>query len=300
MTLLEDIQSAAVDAKSDLGTLLRKCKLLGARLGSQPLEDWLVWESNGYPDHVTVPDYRVWSLQVKGTFVGPLGSGLKTLPVPLACIPERSREHFQRYECRQSIAFVEAMLAKVGDGRIKVDTGDLALTLGEDVYEHQNCIEAWAIFPTGQLVELLNAVRNRILDFALAVLKEAPEAGELASTAPTTLEEARVTQIFNTIVNGGSANLVGTSNSSKIVFNVATGDFSSLECVLLENGVLEEDTEELRMALESEKTMKEGFGPKVSGWIGKMMSKAAEGVWNIGLEAAGKLLRETITKYYGL
>jgi AbiTii len=31
MTLLEDIQNAAVDSKSDLAALLRKCKLLAAR-----------------------------------------------------------------------------------------------------------------------------------------------------------------------------------------------------------------------------------------------------------------------------
>jgi hypothetical protein len=39
MTLLQDIQNAAVDASSNLATLLRKCKLLAARLGSQQLED---------------------------------------------------------------------------------------------------------------------------------------------------------------------------------------------------------------------------------------------------------------------
>ncbi len=37
MTLLEDIQNAAIDAENDLGTLRRKCKLLAARLGSQHL-----------------------------------------------------------------------------------------------------------------------------------------------------------------------------------------------------------------------------------------------------------------------
>jgi hypothetical protein len=45
MTLLEEIQNAAVDATSDLGTLLRKCKLLAARLGSKSLEEWVIWES---------------------------------------------------------------------------------------------------------------------------------------------------------------------------------------------------------------------------------------------------------------
>jgi hypothetical protein len=66
MTLLEDIQSSAIDGKSDLATILRKCKLLAARLGSQPLEDWVLWESNGYPNGVTVPDYRIWPLWKPG------------------------------------------------------------------------------------------------------------------------------------------------------------------------------------------------------------------------------------------
>jgi len=65
MTLIEEIQREAVDSKSDLGMLLRKCKLLAARLGSKPLEDWLLWESNGYPGDVQVPDYRIWPLELK-------------------------------------------------------------------------------------------------------------------------------------------------------------------------------------------------------------------------------------------
>ncbi len=58
MSILEEIQQAAVDANSDLGTLLRKCKVFAARMESQPLENWLIWESNGYPDEVEVPEYE--------------------------------------------------------------------------------------------------------------------------------------------------------------------------------------------------------------------------------------------------
>ena len=112
MTLLEDIQAAAVDASSDVGTLLRKCKLLAARLQSQPLEDWVIWESDGYPKNIEVPNYRIWSLEVKGHFVGPLGSGIRNAPIPLVCLPERTRKAYERYECRQSIAIIEASLEK--------------------------------------------------------------------------------------------------------------------------------------------------------------------------------------------
>jgi AbiTii len=301
MTLLEDIQTSAIDSKSDLAALLRKCKLLAARLGSQPLEAWVLWESNGYPDGVSVPDYRVWSLEVKGYFVGPFGASLQGAPIPHAYLPEKSRKHFKRYEHRQSIAGIESLLTKGNGGIIHLSAGDLALAIGRTVYPQYNCLQAWAEFGENHFVELLNAVRNRILDLAVAVWKESPQAGESGHETTAKIEAKRVTQIFNTTVYGGPANLVGTANASVIEFNINAKDFSSLEAVLRGHGVPEPDLTDLRGALQSEESKPEqGFGPKVSSWIGKMVGKAADGTWNIGLEAAGNLLAQVISKYYGL
>ncbi len=108
MSILNEIQAAAVDGESDLGALLRKCKVLAARLGSEPLENWVLWESNGYPENVEVPDYRTWELQLTGHFFGPFGSGIQNAPIPLVCVPDKFRKHYERYECRQSIASIEA------------------------------------------------------------------------------------------------------------------------------------------------------------------------------------------------
>lgn len=302
MTLLEDIQNEAVDASSDLGTLLRKCKLLAARLGSQPLEDWLLWESNGYPDDVDVPDYRIWALEVKGHFSGPFGSGLRSALIPFATLPEKVRKRYQNYECRQSIASLEAILSGSDSGIVEVSTGDLALILGTRVYQHQNCLQAWAQFSTSNLVELLNTVRNRLLDFALAVWKEAPTAGESGASADRVLESSKVTQIFNTTVFGGSANLVGTANESMVEFNIITNDFATLERVLSENGISTEDIGELKTALEVDEapTSDGRFGPRVSSWIAAMIKRAAGGSWGIGVRAAGNLLAQAIAKFYGL
>lgn len=303
MTLLEDIQSSAVDANSDLGTLLRKCKLLAARLGSKPLEDWLLWESNGYPENVSIPDYRIWSLEVKGHFAGPFGSGIRNAPIPTACLPEKVRKSYQNYECRQSIASIEAVLGEKDDGgTIHVSTGDLALILGQKVYRNQNCIQAWAEFSTNHLYELLNTVRNRVLDFALAVWKEEPTAGESGARPSAIMDSSRVTQIFNTTVYGGSANLVGTASHSTIEFHIEARNFATLERVLRENGVDEDDLKELKAAIESgeQPTASKGFGPKVSAWIAKMVKKAAEGSWGVGVGAAGTLLAQALSKYYGL
>lgn len=305
MTILEDIQNSAVDAKSDLATLLRKCKLLAARLGSQPLEDWVIWESNGYPDHVPVPEYRIWSLEVFGHFAGPFGSGIRNAPIPIAALKFISKEvkqYYERYECRQSVASIETTLGRAGTGNLQVSTGNLALVIGTKLYQDQTCVQAWAEFGIGHLVELLNSVRNRVLDFALAVWKEAPNAGEIGSGSSTNLEAKKVTQIFNTTVYGGSANLVGTATASSVAFNIGTNDFSALERVLVENGVASADISELRKALDSDPAPSgpENFGPKVSSWIGKMFEKAAQGGWKIGIGAASNLLAQAIAKYYGL
>ena len=91
LSLLEEIQTSAVDADCDLGTILRKCKLLAARLDSKPLEDWLLWESNGYPNEQDVPEYRVWQTTLKGHFTGYFGSALNNAPIPMVCLPEDHR-----------------------------------------------------------------------------------------------------------------------------------------------------------------------------------------------------------------
>lgn len=303
MTLLEDIQNSAVDAKSDLGTLLRKCKLLAARLGSQPLEEWLVWESNGYPDNIEVPEYRVWSLQVKGHFCGYFGSGIRNATIPMISIPERVRGHYQRYECRLSIANIEATLANSKDtGMVEVSTGDLAVALGTKVYQDQSCLQAWAEFSTTNFVEVVNTVRNRILDFTLALWKQAPLAGETTGASTPGVGASIVTQIFNTTVYGGAANLVGSTHESSVSFHILTNDFASLEKVLLENGLKNEDITELRTALDVDKppSSSKNLGTKVSSWIAAMTEKAASGTWKIGLSAAGSLLEKAIAKYYGL
>jgi hypothetical protein len=301
MSLLEEIQSAAVDSSSDLGGLLRKCKMLAARLGSQPLEDWLLRESNGHPSDVDVPDYRVWPVQLKGTFAGSFRSITKNVPIPLALVPERARKCYENYKCRQSIASIEATLAK-SKGSLTISTGDLAVMLGESVYEDQTCVEAWGIIPEGNLVEVLNSVRNRILDFALAIWKQDPAAGDIYGDANGKIEAAQVNQIFHTTVYGGAATVVGNSQNSLLNINVTANNFKSLEATLKQHAVSNDDLQELQAAIADDPhpTEKNKFGPRVSSWIGKMAKMAAEGLWNTTLDVGTKVLVEALTKYYGL
>ena len=48
MSLLREIQSDAIDKNVDISVVLRKCKVLAARLGNKNFKLWVERELNGY------------------------------------------------------------------------------------------------------------------------------------------------------------------------------------------------------------------------------------------------------------
>jgi hypothetical protein len=57
MSLLREIQNDLSSSGSDVPTVLRKCKILAARLGSNELASWVDFELNGYPESQPIPEY---------------------------------------------------------------------------------------------------------------------------------------------------------------------------------------------------------------------------------------------------
>ncbi|MFL6108980.1 MAG: hypothetical protein ACJ72L_18625 [Marmoricola sp.] len=57
-SLLSQIEAGALNAKSDLASVLRMCVALGGRSGSSELSDWARKELNGYSGDGDVPSYR--------------------------------------------------------------------------------------------------------------------------------------------------------------------------------------------------------------------------------------------------
>lgn len=122
MALLDDIQAAVLEEGADLGPILLKVRLLAARLGSQPLADWVKHESEGYPPDSPLPDYRIIPVSYTGSFSGPFGSGIRNAPIPPYLIEKFAGEKWTRYKMRQSIAAVDDLLASAKDGGSFIST----------------------------------------------------------------------------------------------------------------------------------------------------------------------------------
>jgi hypothetical protein len=82
MSLLRDIQDAAVDPSTDVATLLRKCKILAVRLGSEEFKQWVDYELNGYDKVEDLPEYRILHTESFGTFAGPFGTSMNNALIP--------------------------------------------------------------------------------------------------------------------------------------------------------------------------------------------------------------------------
>ncbi len=154
--------------------------------------------------------------------------------------------------------------------------------------------------PRSEIVGLLDAIRNRVVRFALEIETQAPDAGE-GSPGGTPIAHESVTHIFNTNILGGTNIAVGSAHVTQTV-QVQAGDLESLKSYFSSFGVEQQDLESLEQAIKDDPAPKggQGFGTRVTGWIGNMTAKAASGGWKVGLAVSGELLAAALRAYYNL
>ena len=212
MSLLREIQDAAISSEVELTTLLRKCKVLAARLGNDGFKQWVENELSRYKNADELPDYRILHVNSKGHFSGLFNSSMNNADIPLSCIPEKFRKKLSQSNMREPIAALEALVEKSDGGTASEPWNpDIVAYVGQNIYKDMNCMQAWKVIPLTAVVAALDAVRNRILSFVLEIEAEAPDAGE-APINSNPLPQEKVHQIFNTYISGNVQN-VATGSS---------------------------------------------------------------------------------------
>lgn len=59
MSIVIELQKAAIDSNSDILSLLRKAYLVARKLEISDFQEWISSELNGYEDYDKIPDYRM-------------------------------------------------------------------------------------------------------------------------------------------------------------------------------------------------------------------------------------------------
>jgi len=303
MSLLKDIQNAAIDANADVIVLLRKCKVLAARLGNSDFKNWVEHELNGYPSKDELPQYRILKVQSCGNFSGPFGSGFKNILIPPRCLPKEWRDLATVAYLTESISAYNALLSHdPDDGGTLISNWPADLYPEVKVYEDMVCYAAWREIPRNSIVSLIDTIKTKILDFVLKIEEIDPKAGN-GSPDSKTLSQEDVKQVFNISIMGNVGNLAtGSSNFSQDQhIKVLKGDMDSLKKHLSSKGVTNADISNLEKALKADPPQKspDTLGMETAKWVGEMVTKAATGAWKVGVGIATNLLNKAILAYYG-
>jgi len=306
MSLLSEIQADVTEANADIAAVLRKCKVLAVRLGSKDFQSWIDYELNGYPSKDETPDYRILEhVPSYGHFVGVARSQLRHHPIPISAIPKEYREVIANLYLIEPISYYSSLAAQYSsDPTIHLGWNpDLIAYLTDKILSGFQLLGAWQSISTSSLVALVDTVKNRVLNFVLEIEAEAPNAGDsLQGEKP--IPEERVAQVFNTVIWGGSAQIAGGNQTIKheTDIKIIQNDFDSLRRFLSSLKVEEDSIQELHEAIEEdEKNQKEtAFGKRVQDWLGKMISKAADGSWQIAPSVAANLLTIALKKCLGI
>ena len=306
MTLLHEIQAELLDPKSSIGPILLKLRYLADRLGSDILEEWVKYETEGYPEGVEVPAYRQAQAAYRGTFVN-IVQQLTDVPIPNALIESIAGPDWTRFAIRDSIAVIDTIVA--GDAKelqnYGVSAGNLILALRGKVYPDHEPISISGKFSGSPFSTVHHVVRAKILDLTLELEKKVPIAKdvEIGKALPSIPEGASgtTTQITQNIFYGNQTNItnqgpVGTQN-----ITITAGDADSLKKWLVNKGVPVADAKELAEIAASEQPENDDqpFGKKAKAWMAEKLSKGGEVIWSMKKGIAEGLIVEGMTQFYG-
>lgn len=302
MNLIQGLQNDIIDSKVSLSSVLRKAKVLASILKSNELKKWVDSELNGYQgEKEEVPDYRIMSVSNLGYFAGPLGSAIKNCPIATLNLPDQIQKFAEKHIMIEGVRALESLVeSESSTFQVHWPTNWLAI-VGEKIYRGYNCIDAWKVISKGQVEQILDTVRNKLLNFVLELQERYPEISK-SEDAISKVSKEQVSSAVNTYIFGGN-NVVasGFDINQRVHQQIVENDINALLDYMKGLGVPNEDLNKLKKAIKEDgpKTAPNKFGSKVADWVGKMTKKILEGTWEVAISNAPALITKALSCYYG-
>ena len=302
-SLLKEIRNAAVDANVPIANVLRKCAVLSTQLKNNELRDWAFQELNGYDTEAEVPDYRRVMASLTGNLAGPFQSGYKGVPIPAVALPEKLRNRARTVVFMQGVAGLQACLEREGD-LVFHWPGDLIAWIQKEGKLSDDFVlyGAWQTVGESAVADMIDTVRNRVLEFCLRLEEEMPELmGDDSNSSPTAAVESAASQVFNQVFvfgdhTGNIANASPAAEQSAQL--VAPGDLSALVKALANVGVPAGEVDVLKAAIEEDNEGGKKVGPKTGKWFKRAKQEVASGAWSLTKGATIATIRGLVLKFF--
>ena len=230
MSLLHSIQKSITE-QNKVAPILLQLRVLATKIGSEQLEDWIKFESEGYPDNVAVPNYRKILPSYSASFVGPFYAQIKNAPIPPYLVKKIAGQKWVMMDYKDSISTMEHLIS-TSQGNFYIKASDLILLLQDKIYPGYNCVSVSGTCGVSCLLEIQSIVRNRILDFVLQLEKSIPSVADISfdykiQTIVFLDKKEKITQITNQTIYK-DCTFAHSNPNSGINISVIKGDKSSL------------------------------------------------------------------------
>lgn len=305
MKLVNEIIEILGSEKFDLENALIKAKILAHQLGEKEMLQWINGELVGYPDGFPIPEYRTAHISIYGNICN---SRFRYTSHPLdpGGIPKDIRDRFLNHTFNDGIKVIQGWIPKENKLQLRMPPA-LVPYLKKRLDPSYGIENFWGVVGEGSFTQILSEVRSRLLEFMLELSDKLP-----AEPAPAEIKqlskEMNLGEVFRGAVFGSNTVLnlaVGTGNTATqtATQNVSKNYFSDLSEELKKHSIPESDINELNTAIKDDDGAVEheqkDFGPKVSGWIGKIIGKAANGTIDLSVKVTTGVVVAAISKYYG-
>ena len=302
-SLLKEIRDAAVDANVPIANVLRKCAVLGAQLKNNDLRDWALQELNGYKDGNDLPEYRKVMAPLKGDFAGPFQSGYTNAPVPAMLLPAELQDRARIARFPAGMASLESLLEGESEYVTIEWPGDWVLwAQGKGKFE-MTLTAARQVVGVSAIVDMIDTIRNRVLEFCLRLEEEMPEFMEDDDPSPTDAVESAATQVFNQVFVYGSVtgNIANASPAAEqLTLDIKQGDLSGLTKALREVGVPPGEVDSLKNAIEEDGESGGNVGRIATDWFKRAKQTVASGTWSLAKGATIATISRAIQSFLGL
>lgn len=295
-SIVLELQALSTDSNTDIEDLLRKALLVARKLKLKDFRGWCESELNGYScDFDNLPSYRktVGTLYAKNPFHG---------KIPFIISDTELHDLVTRIPLYESISSYKNL--------VKKDPKSLQLKLSSEMINTLMSLQDGTnMMPileanVNSIHNVMSEVRNKIYNWSL----DLEEKGILGKGMKFSSVEKEVAQANNTTYNFNNSNLqgvIGTISDTAVhqnnQMNINQIDLETLKISLKSLGIGQEDISKLEKALslDNKPIIKNEFGEEVQSWFGKMLTKSADGSWQVGIGVAANLLTSLLNSYYG-
>lgn len=313
--LLQEVIDDLVNTEKSLSAPLMKLNYFGRLVKNQELIDYTQNELNGYRDQENIPDYRrtIGTLFIDMQMYIHRHSG----QLPVSILEEPYRDALKYVYVREGIAAIEKLARESesgdSDGQIMTQLPMEMLHIlqapARKLYKSDARVDVIGARLAGNasiVVEIPNAIRTRLLEFAMSIAEMFGHDIEIESfnKKAETNNQTIIHQMNTTINNSGDGNVINTGNQNQIDNNVTLykGDIERLQRELAEQGIEENDITEISQIVQEEQPDLENgrLGEKSNGWISKIINKSLNGIGKIATGVSANLLATLVKQYYGM